>query len=82
MIQVHDLKIWPIFFEAIVNRTKTFEYRLNDRNFKVGDHVNLREWSPSSKEYTGRAKHFIIGYLIMVSDTHCCFSLLEDVTKL
>lgn len=38
---VHKLKCWPIYFDAIQRGEKTFEARLNDRDFKMGDHVVL-----------------------------------------
>lgn len=40
---VHNLKIRKPYFDAIINGTKTFEVRKNDRGFKVGDIVDLEE---------------------------------------
>lgn len=42
----HDLKCWPSFFEPIANGVKPFEVRSNDREFKVGDVLLLREFEP------------------------------------
>ncbi|WP_444812245.1 DUF3850 domain-containing protein, partial [Streptococcus canis] len=39
------------YFEAIMDGTKTFECRYNDRDFKVGDELLLREYDPK-KGYT------------------------------
>lgn len=50
----HKLKIWPEFFEAILDGTKRFEIRKDDRGFAVGDILHLEEWNPESKSYTGR----------------------------
>lgn len=50
----HDLKIWPQFFDSVLNGVKGFEIRRNDRDYKVGDLLRLREWSPPDKDYTGR----------------------------
>jgi len=50
----HELKIWPEYFEAIWEYKKTFELRVNDRNYQVGDLLHLREWDPEVKMYTGR----------------------------
>jgi hypothetical protein len=48
----HELKCWPEYFAAIRRGDKTFEVRKNDRGFKVGDTLWLREWSPT-RTYTG-----------------------------
>lgn len=43
---IHELKITSIPFMAILDGTKTHEYRKNDRQFKVGDYLRLREFIP------------------------------------
>lgn len=63
----HELKTWPEYFEALRVGDKNFELRKNDRGFKVGDTVTLREWDPwkdsgpefkkqgtNDQRYTGR----------------------------
>lgn len=35
----HRLKVLIKYADAIMNGTKTFEIRKNDRNFKVGDNI-------------------------------------------
>ncbi|HHL0747950.1 TPA: DUF3850 domain-containing protein, partial [Streptococcus agalactiae] len=42
----HLLNCYPEYFEAIMDGTKTFECRYNDRDFKVGDELLLREYDP------------------------------------
>lgn len=56
---IHDLKTWPDVFESIWIGDKVHEYRVNDRDFKVGDYLRLKEWEPSLEAcdeglYTGR----------------------------
>lgn len=45
----HLLKTWPAQFEAMWRRDKRFEYRRNDRGFKLGDILLLEEWDPSHR---------------------------------
>lgn len=61
-MQVHELKTWPKHFFAVWQGLKRFEMRVNDRDFKLGDMLHLREWEPSlmygvngGGEYTGRS---------------------------
>ncbi|KKL94715.1 hypothetical protein LCGC14_1861960 [marine sediment metagenome] len=50
----HELKIRPDFFKQTLNGTLPFEYRKNDRDFKPGDYLWLREWDPDINiGYTG-----------------------------
>ncbi len=51
---VHDLKCWPEFFQALLDGVKCSELRYNDRGYKVGDTLLLREWEPATESYTGR----------------------------
>lgn len=53
MNKCHDLKILRKYFNDVLLGTKTFEIRKNDRNFEIGDYINLREWDPDKQEYTG-----------------------------
>ena len=50
----HELKSWPEFFEPILNGAKSFELRVNDRDFQVFDLLWLKEWDPKTKNYSGR----------------------------
>jgi ASC-1-like (ASCH) protein len=71
---VHDLKIWPEYFAAVVDGTKTFEVRRNDRNFRVGDIVELREWEQDATPrhdvgaYTGRSTFRTVTYVLVDGD--------------
>ena len=58
----HDLKILPQFYEAVISGRKKFELRKNDRDFKVGDTIKLREWS--NGRYSGRETTYRIGYML------------------
>lgn len=59
----HELKILPEFFEAVSSREKSFEIRKNDRNFKVGDWLILKEWDNEKEKYTGREVKRYVSYI-------------------
>lgn len=46
-MRVHELKTWVAQFKAVVDGRKTFEVRRNDRDYKEGDIVLLREYVQS-----------------------------------
>lgn len=58
----HELKIKTEYLDEILRGNKTFEIRLNDRNYKVGDMVTLTETLSSSTD-TARTFTCKIGYL-------------------
>ncbi|MBE9470774.1 MAG: DUF3850 domain-containing protein [Chloroflexi bacterium] len=62
--QTHTLKTWPVVFDALLTRAKSFEVRRNDRGFAVGDYLVLQEWSPSHQHYTGRSVRCLVTYLL------------------
>lgn len=61
----HELKTWPEYFEAVIDGRKTAEIRHNDRGFRVGDVLWLREWEPGSNgRYTGREASAVITHVV------------------
>ena len=48
----HNLKTWPEPFQAMKVGLKTFEFRLNDRGYQVGDILHLEEYHPDLELYT------------------------------
>ncbi len=58
-----EKKIWPEFFEKILNGEKTFEIRLADFEVKPKDVLLLKEWDPEKKEYTGRELKVEVSYV-------------------
>lgn len=56
----HNLKILPEHFKNVIEGTKRFEVRRNDRNFKNGDGLCLEEYDLQTKQYTGQSKYFIV----------------------
>lgn len=49
-----EKKIWPEYFQKILDGVKTFELRLADFKCEAGDTLVLKEWDPKTKKYTGR----------------------------
>lgn len=52
--RTHELKVWPPFYVDVESGKKSFELRLNDREFAEGDTLRLREFVPTTGIYTGR----------------------------
>lgn len=73
-MQIHDLKTWPEFFDKIMDGTKKFELRKNDRDFNVDDVLRLMEYDPDTHEYTGREHLVKVTYILKSG-----FSLPEGV---
>lgn len=61
---VHELKTWKQYFEEVFMGRKTFEIRKNDRNFKRGDILILKEWDNDNKSYTGREMARRVTYIL------------------
>lgn len=66
--RIHELKTWTSYYAAVESGKKTFEVRLNDRDFRVGDVLRLREWSVESGDYTGRECWRTVTYVLTASE--------------
>lgn len=73
----HKLKCHPLPFQAIWDGRKRFEYRLNDRNYLVGDRLVLMEFDPATGRYSGREIYATICYGMA-----SCFGLPEGYVVL
>lgn len=60
----HQLKTWPEYFQASWDGLKPWELRKDDRTFRVGDELHLREFDPKTQRYTGRNIHAKIEYIL------------------
>jgi len=63
ILKTHELKIQAKYFNEVLNDKKNFEIRKNDRDFKIGDLVVLRE--VIGDLYTGRT---ITGTITYITD--------------
>ncbi|MBA3047651.1 DUF3850 domain-containing protein [Patescibacteria group bacterium] len=59
-----EKKIWPEYFQAILDNRKNFEFRLADFDVKEGDILVLRELDPAAQEYTGRELEKEVSYVL------------------
>jgi len=62
--RVHELKIWPAQFEAVASGRKTFEFRLNDRDFQEGDVLILNRFDAAEQQFTGESLSVLVTYVL------------------
>ena len=73
MPKVHQVKSWSHFYDAIVAGAKRHDLRKDDRNYQVGDVLNLRQYDNIKGEYTGEECLAEISY-ITNNQYPCAFS--------
>ena len=61
-MKIHELKTLPEYFDAVFMGKKNFEIRQNDRDYKIGDYVELQEYD-LNKGFTGRKLSRQITYI-------------------
>ncbi len=61
---LHELKTWKEYFQLVASGDKPFELRKNDRGFKTGHELLLKEYDKDTREYTGETLHRIITYVL------------------
>lgn len=75
----HNLKTWTEFYQVVLSGDKTFEVRKNDRNFQIGDVLNLIEVLPDDNfKTTGNQSRFVITYILTGNQ----WGLIDDVVVL
>ena len=83
--RIHELKTDPEVFQAVWDGRKTFEIRLNDRDFKVGDSLYLLETQHTGEEmragaplvYTDRTMMKVVSHVLTgygLAPGWCCLS--------
>ncbi|NLS84167.1 MAG: DUF3850 domain-containing protein [Ruminococcaceae bacterium] len=60
---IHELKTEQKYFESLTKGYKTFEVRVDDRDFQVGDFLALNEIT-EEKEHTGRCCLVEVTYIL------------------
>ncbi len=74
-----EKKIWPEYFQAVLEGKKTYELRLADFECKPGDILVLKEWDPATKQYSGREIEKTVSYVGKTKDYN--FWPAEDIDK-
>lgn len=73
----HKLKILPEYYNAVLSGSKMFEIRENDRNFNIGDILNLMEFD--GEKYTERELKVKVTYILYggygLDRNWCCMSI-------
>lgn len=77
----HELKILPMYFQAVWDGKKTFEVRKNDRGYKLNDILILKEWDGT--KYTGSAVEWLkrIPLIDLSNGRGLCRVIMEDDFK-
>jgi hypothetical protein len=63
---IHELKILPEYFNAVISGEKTFEIRMNDRGFAKGDLLALNEFD--GRHCTGNSCVVYVDYILDSSE--------------
>ena len=63
-----EKKVWPRYFQKILEGKKNFELRLANFECRVGDTLVLKEWNPDTGEYTGRKIEKEVTYVTTLKD--------------
>ena len=60
---LHELKTWPVMFDAVKSGKKRFELRKDDRDFQAGDHLRLMECDTGMR-YSGQSILVKVQYIL------------------
>lgn len=64
----HELKILPKYYQAVWDGRKNFEIRFDDRGYRVGDRLILKEWNRG--KFTGRSVTVKVKYVYRGDGTY------------
>ncbi len=74
-----EKKVWPEYFQKILEGKKTYELRLADWECKEGDILILKEFDPETQQYTGRTIEKQVTYVGKTKNMN--FFTKEDIEK-
>lgn len=81
----HKLKILPEYFQAVWDNKKRFELRKDDRAYKVGDLLYLREFD--GEKYTGSELLVKVTHILRdcpeygLENGYCIMSISHSLSK-
>ena len=78
MSKIHTLKTINPWFQMMLDSKKSFEVRVNDRNYKPGDVLHLREYDPVLDSYSGRSCKVEV---LSVTDINDILSMFNESTS-
>jgi Domain of unknown function (DUF3850) len=77
--QYHELKTETQYYQAAEQNKKTFELRMNDRNFQLGDYVTLVEvvnGTPTGRKLKQKQITYILeGPIYGLQEGYCILQL-------
>ncbi len=84
--KLHDLKVHEQYYRSLITGEKKFEIRKNDRGFRDGDMLLLREYDSDTGEYTGRKMcgeitYMFPGGIMGIDKNYCVLSLSKIWTE-
>jgi len=62
-MKTHYVKCWSVFFVEVIEGFKSFDVRINDRDYQVGDILCLQEYDPLTSEFSGLYTRRLITYI-------------------
>jgi hypothetical protein len=63
-IKIHELKTVQPYFDHVSSGRKNFDLRKNDRDFRVGDVLALKEYNSHTQVYSGRQINKRVTYVL------------------
>lgn len=79
----HKLKCWPVYYSSLISGDKNFELRENDREYKVGDILEMCEYD-INLGYTGRVSFYLVTYIlnggVMGLHKGSCIMAIKSIT--
>ena len=74
-----EKKVWPEYFQMILENKKRYELRLADFEIECGDVLLLKEWDQEKGRYTGREIKKKVNFVLKTKDLK--FWSKEDINK-